>query len=59
MKDIEMQVSALKAKTEQKESRIASGIITNDKTLKYAKREIAGWRLKIIRLRNEHSESNQ
>ena len=34
----------LKGMIEQKESRINSGIITNSKTLKYAKRDIERWK---------------
>ena len=32
---------------EQKQARIDSGIITNGKTLKFAKRDIKRWKLKI------------
>lgn len=37
----------LKIKIDQKQSRIDSGTITNNQTLKYAKRDIKRWKEKL------------
>ena len=37
----------LECKIEQKQIRINSGIITNDKTLRYAKRDIKRWQKQL------------
>ena len=37
----------LECRIEQKESRINSGIITNDRTLRYAKRDIKRWQKQL------------
>jgi hypothetical protein len=41
----------LECKIEQKESRINSGIITNDRTLRYAKRDIKRWQKQLSEIK--------
>jgi hypothetical protein len=42
--------TVLKIRIEQKQNRINSGIITNPKILKYAKRDIKRWKKELVDL---------